>query len=134
QLSYSLLSFFYLLLLFTVKLGTYCHAVVTEKTVLERRDDKSERFYCTISAISSGHQLSSSLPLYLTAALSASSESNYSVLPIISCSDMYVDSSPPKVLSIRFGLPTTLNHYFDGATISYGGKETHHCSAGHVLQ
>lgn len=103
-----------------------------------------------------GHQLSSSPPLYLMAALSASSESNYFVLPIISCSDMYIDSSPPKVLYISYSpatslfhmafcfvirirliqilsiwLPTTLNHYFDVANVSYCGKEMYRCSAGH---
>ncbi|KAL0855065.1 hypothetical protein Bca101_060217 [Brassica carinata] len=71
--------------------------------MLERTGGKLDRFYFTVSASEvvkshPGHQLSSSPPLYLKATLSASSKSNYSVLWIISCSDMYIHSSLPKIV------------------------------------
>ncbi|KAJ4904689.1 hypothetical protein Rs2_18640 [Raphanus sativus] len=83
---------------------TYCQVVVTATMVLERPDGKFERFYCTVSAseVVKSHpdRLSSSPPTYLNVALSASSESTYFVLLIISCSDMYIHSSLPMVLTL----------------------------------
>ena len=83
--------------------------------------------------VSSWPEAPTSPPSYLKAALSASSKSNYCVLPIISCSGMYVHSSqgiitysPATLLFhmafcsviwiilfriLRVWLPTTLNHY-----------------------
>ncbi|KAF8089896.1 hypothetical protein N665_0494s0001, partial [Sinapis alba] len=67
-------------------------------------DGKLERFYCTVSASEvvkshPGYQLSSYPPPYFKAALSVSSESDYYVLPITSCSDMYIHSSLSKGLA-----------------------------------
>uniref|UniRef100_M4DEK5 Zn-cluster domain-containing protein n=1 Tax=Brassica campestris TaxID=3711 RepID=M4DEK5_BRACM len=46
----------------------------------------------------------------------------------------YGQNQSKALLILGFGLPTTMNHYFDGATVSYGGKEMYRCSAVHVLQ
>ncbi|KAL0846917.1 hypothetical protein Bca101_020163 [Brassica carinata] len=91
---FSLLSFLYLLLFFTVKWG-YVLSGGGDGNDVVKINDVSE-----VVKSHPGHQLSSSPPPYLKAALSASSESNYSVLLIICYSDMYIHSSLPKILQL----------------------------------
>ncbi|CDY24751.1 BnaC04g13560D [Brassica napus] len=83
--------------------------------VLERPDGKSERFFSTVSASEvvkshPSHQLSSSPPPYLTAALSASSESNNSVLPIISARTCIYTHLFQSIITYSLSPATSLFH------------------------
>uniref|UniRef100_A0A0D2ZV70 Uncharacterized protein n=1 Tax=Brassica oleracea var. oleracea TaxID=109376 RepID=A0A0D2ZV70_BRAOL len=87
-----------LVLLTYLKAGCHNYVEVRILSFWEARNVKHKGELMGLTCSSLTQKAPTSPPSYLKAALSASSKSNYCVLPIISCSGMV-------------WLPTTLNHY-----------------------